>query len=485
MPKLHRAKGGIPGVLTLLLVLCAPFVTALDFDNGNAALTVVIPKFVPTLREFSPGDSDAPVILRITTMMTNAWFDAIAPYHPTAVGVYSHLGRRPAAESATNRNKNIAILYASYRTLMSLLPHHRDDWRQMLMRVGLDPDDASVDTATAVGIGNVAGAALVAAREHDGMNQLGDAGGQVYNRRMYLDYTGYEPVNPPTRLINPGRWQPLLLSQPSGAITVQTFRTPQWGRTKAYTYDDPTVFRVPPPTKSDPQNALEYQQQADEVLALSAALDDRRKAIVELIDDKIRSLGTAAVELALRRRFTLDEFVQQDFTWHVAVWDAGIACWQEKARYDAVRPNSAIHYLYAGRKVTAWGGPGKGRVTDMPGTDWRAYLNQADHPEYPSGSACFCAAYAQAHRRFTGSDDFNFTTLVRKGSSLIEPGITPARNLVLNWKTFTDFANDCAMARVWGGVHFVSSIEAGKELCRPMGDMGYEFVKNHIDGNVP
>jgi len=221
------------------------------------------------------------------------------------------------------------------------------------------------------------------------------------------------------------------------------------------------------------------------VLALSAALDDRRKAIVELIDDKIRSLGTAAVEFALLHRYTLDQFVQHDFTWHVAVWDAGIACWQEKARFDAVRPNSAIHYLYAGRKVTAWGGPGKGRVTDLPGTDWRPYLNQADHPEYPSGSACFCSAYAQAHRRFTGSDDFGFTLLVRKGSSLIEPGITPARNLVLRWKTFTDFANDCAMARVWGGVHFVSSIEAGKELCRPMGDMGYEFVKAHIDGNVP
>ena len=485
MPKLHPAKGGIPAALTLLLVLCAPFVTALDFDNGNAALTVVIPKFVPTLREFSPGDSDAPVILRITTMMTNAWFDAIAPYHPTAVGVYSNLGRRPAAESATNRNKNIAILYASYRTLMSLLPHHRDDWRQMLMRVGLDPDDASVDTATAVGIGNVAGAALVAAREHDGMNQLGDEGGQVYNRRMYLDYTGYEPVNPPTRIIDPRRWQPLLLSQPSGPITVQTFRTPQYALTKAYTFDDPSVFRVPPPTKSDPTNVVEYQQQADEVLALSAALDDRRKAIVELIDDKIRSIGTGAVEFALLHHYTLDQFVQQDFTWHVAVFDAGIACFQEKARYDAVRPNSAIHHLYAGRKVTAWGGPGKGRVTDMPGTDWRPFLNQADHPEYPSASSCFCAAYAQAHRRFTGSDDFNFTTLVRKGSSLIEPGITPAKNLILNWKTFTDFANDCAMARVWGGTHFVSAIEASKELCRPMGDMGYEFVKNHIDGNVP
>jgi hypothetical protein len=485
MPKLHPTKGGIPVALTLLLVLCAPFATALDFDNGNAALRVVIPTFVPTLREFSPGDSDAPIIIRITTLMNNAWFDAIAPYHPTAVGIYSHLGRRPAAESATNRNKNIAILYASLRALNSLLPNHKDDWRQMLVQVGLDPDDNSTDTTTAVGIGNVAGMALMAAREHDGMNQLGDHDGQVYNRRMYLDYTGYEPVNPPSRILDASRWQPLLLSKTTGPITVQTFRTPQWAFTKAYTYPDPTVFHVPPPTKSDPNNTVEYQQQADEVLALSAALDDRHKAVVELIDDKIRSLGTASVQMATRRGFTLDEFVQNDFMWHVATFDGGIACWQEKLRYDAVRPNTAIHHLYAGKKVTSWGGPGKGRVTDMPGEDWRPYLNQADHPEYPSGSSCLCAAFAQAQRRYTGSDEFGFTVRVKKGSSLIEPGITPATNLTLKWDTFTEFANDCAMARVWGGTHFVAAIEASKDLCRPMGDMAYEFVKKHIDGNVP
>src|SRR5262249_13848033 len=162
--------------------------------------------------------------------------------------------------------------------------------------------------------------------------------------------------------------------------TVQTFRTPQWALTKAYTFDDPTVFHVPPPTKSDPTNAVEYQQQADEVLAASAALNDRTKAIVELIDDKIRSLGTAAGEMAVLRGFTLDEFVQHDFNWHVAVFDGGIVTWQEKWRYDTVRPNSAIHHIYGNRKVTAWGGPGKGRVTDLPGSDWRPYLNQGDHP---------------------------------------------------------------------------------------------------------
>src|SRR5262245_11702698 len=108
MRQASLARRGINGTLAALLVvpalLMAPArpsagAAGFDFDNGNAALSVIVPAFLPTLREFSPGDSDAPVILRITTLLSNAAFDAIAPYHPTAVGIYSRLGRRPAAEA--------------------------------------------------------------------------------------------------------------------------------------------------------------------------------------------------------------------------------------------------------------------------------------------------------------------------------------------------------------------------------------------------
>jgi hypothetical protein len=75
----------------------------------------------------------------MAVQLNNAWFDAIAPYHPTAVGVASRLGRRPASERATNRQRNIAILYASYRVLTGLLPKFEAQWREMLSGVGLDP----------------------------------------------------------------------------------------------------------------------------------------------------------------------------------------------------------------------------------------------------------------------------------------------------------------------------------------------------------
>ena len=459
----------------------APF----DFDYGNAAIEVVIPAAIPAiLGSVSAGANDASLVLRITTLITNAWFDAIAPYHVTAVGVYSRLGRRPVEEGATNRNRNIALMYASYRVMNSLLPRHAADWRAMMTGVGLDPDDAHAGRTDAIGIGNAAGNAVVAAREHDGMNQLGDEGGHRFNLRPFADYTGYQPVNTAYVLLDPSRWQPNVVTRGNGIFQVQQFATPQWAVTRPYSYRSPERFQAPAPWKSDPHNFGAYKQQADEVLAASAALTDEQKSIAELFDNKLRSLGFSALFVAESRGFTLEQFVQYDFLTNLAVFDAGIAAWAEKYRHDAVRPFSAIRYLYGNRRVSAWGGPGQGTV-QLPASEWRSYLNTADHPEYPSGSACFCAAHSQASRRFLGSDDFGFSVPIPKGSSSIEPGITPSADIVLGpWNTFTEFEEACSVSRLWGGVHFASSLQAGQDVCRPVGDVAYEFLQRHINGNA-
>ena len=91
---------------------------AFDFDTGNAASEVIFPQANSVVRRFvDPGD--ATIILRLATLVEVAWFDAIAPYQTRAVGIYTNLGRRPASEGVTNRNKNIAIMYSSYRMLSS------------------------------------------------------------------------------------------------------------------------------------------------------------------------------------------------------------------------------------------------------------------------------------------------------------------------------------------------------------------------------
>ncbi|MBE0658962.1 MAG: vanadium-dependent haloperoxidase [Bryobacteraceae bacterium] len=450
---------------------------------------MVIPAVVPFIfSDIAPSGMDATLVVRATTLITNSWFDATAPYHPTAQGVYSRLGRRPANENTT-RNLNIACLYASYRVLNSILPKRNPEWRAMLQSVGLDPDDSSESTSSPAGLGNLAGKAIVAFRERDGMNQLGDEGRVKYNRIPYSDYTGYEPANTAYDLRDPSRWQPRVVPVRNGIFRVQQFVTPQYAETKPYSYNTPNRFQTPRPDASNPRGPRghqAYKAQADEVLMASANLTDHKKLMAEMFDNKINSLGFSAVFAALSRGLSLMEFIHLDFLTNLAAFDTGIAVWKEKARWDAVRPFSAIQYLYGNRPVTAWGGPGKGTVNDLPANQWKEYLNVADHPEYPSGSAAFCAAHAQSARRFLGSDQLNWSVPVPKGSSIIEPGVTPANDIVLGpWPTWTAFEQDCGMSRLWGGVHFRDAIEAGTPLGREIGNLAYEFLKRHIDGNAP
>ena len=288
-----------------------------DFDTGNAGIEVIIPTVIPALVQTTTLN-DAPIVLRHTTLITNAWFDAIAPYHHTAVGVYARLGRRPAGEAATNRNKNIAMFYASYRLLKRLMPRFTTKWGNMLRSVGLDPDNASENLATPAGIGNVAGRQVAAARERDGMNQLGDEGGTVFNRRPYEDYTNYRPVNTAYTLFHPSRWQPLLITSGDGTFTIQQFATPQWGITQPYSYDRRNRLRAPEPSASNIVNLHDYKAQADEVIAIQAGLTDMEKMTAELFDNKIFSLGFAALFITQSRGLSLDEFVHYDFLTNMA-----------------------------------------------------------------------------------------------------------------------------------------------------------------------
>jgi len=489
MNKLLVACRRLPALAAVLVALSATppaDAQAFDFDRGNAPTEVIIPAVVPVIfANVAPGD--ATLVLRTTTLITNAFFDAIAPYHATALGVYSHLPRRPASEGLNDRNRNIAIFYASLQVLNSLYPAERARWAAMLRGVGLDPDLASNDLSTAAGIGRAAGNAVVAAREHDGMNQLGDAGGRQFGRAPYRDSTGYAPVNSAYELRDASRWQPALTTRGTGIFTVQQFVTPQFALTLPYSYRSPQRFHVPPPVASNPYGPggrARYKAQADEVLAASATLSDVNKLTAELFNNKIESLGFVALFLSQSRHWNVEQFVQYDFLVNLAAFDGGIAVWQEKRRFDAVRPVSAIRYLYGDGLVNAWGGPGLGTVA-LPAKAWSSYLGVADHPEYPSGSSCFCAAHAQASRRFLGSDMLGWRVPFARGSSRVEPGVTPAQDITLSFDSWTQFEQNCGQSRLWGGVHFQAAIDASKPMCRTIADGAVRFLERQIAGTVP
>lgn len=455
----------------------------MHFDN--AMRDVALPYIVSWLRtDISPGMNDASILFRYFTILFNAAFDAVAPYDDTAVGVYSRLGRRPATQRpatqfARNYYPNIAVMYAVYHSMLEMAPHRTEQWRQMMLSVNLNPDNFSENVATAAGIGHAAARSVLDARRHDGFNHFGDETPGF----PFMDTTGFQPVNGGLEVIDPSRWQPLLVRQGrNGNYVVQNFVTPQYSVTEPYADIDPREHRVGPPSDSNYANLEAYRAQAEAVLELSATLTDERKMLVEFFDLKARDIILSPTTKDIDDTI---EFVQLGFLLHMAQWDAGIVAWQEKLRYDAVRPITAIRYLYGDELVTAWGGPGRGTV-ELPASQWVSYVQNADHSDYPSGTAIFCAAYAQAFRRYSGSEEIeSFTTVMRSGSSVIEPETTPLLNVTIEFDTWTEYEETCGESRLWAGVHFRPSVDASLEIGGAFGDAAYDYWTTLVDGTAP
>jgi hypothetical protein len=190
------------------------------------------------------------VVARDLAVVHTAIYDAWAAYDAKAVG--TRLGgslRRPKAERTPNR-KSKAISYAAYRVLLDLFPSKPVDFARFMTALGYNPADASTDTTTPQGTGNVTATAVLDYRHHDGANQLADEPGGDPSK-PYSDYTGYTPVNTWDQVSDLYHWQPLCVPTPppdatTCAGTVQTFATPQWGLVIPSRSPAPTSSGRPP-----------------------------------------------------------------------------------------------------------------------------------------------------------------------------------------------------------------------------------------------
>ncbi len=445
-------------------------------EMGHSIGQVIIPRLIPILvQDVSPTLGDVTLINRITSVLLIGLFDATAPYHPAAVGIYTRFERRPQ-EEWNGTNVNTAMLYAAYHSLRGLLPHREALWLSFLTDFGLDPADGmdGMDMTTAAAIGTAAGKGAVAGRLHDGMNQTGN----------YADTTGYQPVNTAHELVDASRWQPQVRRTGVGTYTVQEFVTPQMANVEPLSDFNPRDYRHPAPTASNPENMEAYKAQVDHILEASANLTDEQKMKAELFDNKIVSLGYSFINAAVANQLGPADFARVDLLSMMAAVDSSIVTWQEKWRYDAVRPITAVQYVYGDEMVTAWGGPGMGTM-EIPASQWQSYIPVSDHTEYPSASTCGCYAHGQALRRYFETDELNWTVTFPAGSSRIEPGITPAEDIQVHFESWTEFEEDCGESRVHAGVHFQAAVDASAAMCREFGDMMYEYFATLMDGTAP
>jgi PAP2 superfamily len=412
-----------------------------------------------------------PMVARALFVEHNCIYDAWAAYDRTAVGTtFGRSLRRPKSER-TLANKNQAISVAAYRAAVDLFPDDKTTVFDPLMAsLGYDINDSSTDITTPTGIGNVACKAILDIRHNDGANQLGNL---TTSGVPYADYTGYVPSNPATTVplgtaydyssLNPNHWQQLTYFNGVATVT-PSFVGAQWYRVTPFAMRSENEFlrfnaRFGPalyPSRT-------YRRQALDLIAISASLTDTQKMIAEYWANGPHTelppghWDLFAQFVSARDHHTVDEDAKMFFALTAAIHDAGIAAWDAKRAFDSVRPVTAIPFLFHGQTIMAWGGPFMGTVA-MDGGNWIPYQPSTfptpPFPEFSSGHSTFSAAGAEILRRWTHSDDFGGSVTFPAGSSVIEPGVTPATPITLYWATFTDAANQAGISRRYGGIHF-------------------------------
>ena len=263
---------------------------------------------------------------------------------------------------------------------------------------GLDNCD---DVATPWGLARIMIDEMHDFMKRDGWNHLGNLPNVSYNKVPYADWRSssqrYIPKNTPWSLTDERHWQPLLEHNEQGFMFHQEHVVPHVGETARSIFlgDDDICAR----NLQDPDYDLDLESEL--VLKRARELTELQKVEIEYFDNKLASLFPLLVQQYVRMGYNLDsfEFIVADTVNLHALREATIVVWRQKVQHDLVRPTSYIHGSMAGEEVTSYGGPdsvsneGSG-VVNIKAEEWQPYIRVMPHAEFPSGSSCFCRAFA-------------------------------------------------------------------------------------------
>ena len=115
----------------------------------------------------------------------------------------------------------------------------------------------------------------------------------------------------------------------------------------------------------------------------------------------------------------------------IGLMDGFMACWDEKYRSHRIRPETAI------------------RQNIDP--KWEPLLQTPPFPEYPSGHSTISAVASTVLTHYFGKN-FSYTDTVELRFGL------PARSFT----SFQQAADEAAISRFYGGIHFMDAVENGR-----------------------
>ena len=348
-------------------------------------------------------------------------------------------GYRPFAvdvDAPPGASAQAAVVAAAHRILVHYLPAQVPTILDPAYTASLAtiPDGKAKTDGIAVGV-EVADS-LIAQRAGDGF-------------RAPVTYT---PPNPPI----PGVWIPTAPTPPIA---------PYAGLMRPFSLDSADQFRPDGPPALD---SKKWARDYNEVKEIGSSTSTTRTAEQTVA---ARFWGEAPVQQAhgAFRKFVLDNELDvvnaARFMAMVSVVDADalIACFDAKYHYAFWRPITAIR-----------AGDTDGNPATIGDPAWSTLLAATpNHPEYPSAHSCITPASGRVIARFLGTNKIDFTV----------PSLTGLGDR--HFDRVRDLQYEVSNARIWGGIHYRTSVEDGIKIARKTAHQvlahHFQRVRGHDD----
>ncbi len=240
--------------------------------------------------------------------------------------------------------------------------------------------------------------------------------------------------------LTPGRWT--FAPPPS----LQSAQTPWMATMRPFMLESPSQFRSAPPP---PLTSRRWAKEFDEVKAYGAIDSSARSAEQTAVAkfwnaNALNQSNQAFQDVAIAHRMDLIDSARLFAMGDLVDADVGVACWDSKYHYLFWRPVLAVQNAgIDGNPATA------------PDAGWTPLLTTPNHPEYPAAHTCVTGAEAEVYATVLGTRRIDVTV---RGSADGTPN---------NWATAQtfkrvhDLQRQVANARVWAGLHYRGSVDAG------------------------
>ncbi|WP_432264969.1 vanadium-dependent haloperoxidase [Croceitalea rosinachiae] len=255
---------------------------------------------------------------------------------------------------------------------------------------------------------------------------------------------------------DPSRWQPTPPAYMSGI-------EPHWNKIRPFVIDSASQFKPVPPPPFSMEKESDFYKELREVYDISNEITAKgdtseEVAIAQFWDcNPYVSVTRGHLMFATKKitpgahwigitkiasRKTEASLVQTVHAYtktSIAIADAFISCWDEKYRSNLIRPETLINE----------------HIDDS----WEPVLQTPPFPEYSSGHSVVSGAAAKALTSIFG-DNFAFDDDTEVAFGL------PVRS----FNSFNEAADEAAISRMYGGIHYRAAVEIGIGQGRNLGD---------------